>query len=366
MFIYYLDFFNVRGNAMTPESQLMLTPDQKNMIFENMSDGVMTVDAFGAVTYMNSACADIFEIENAEQVTGKPFASSFLSNKKNRAFNKLFEDCIKNNERPEKINVRYRSDAGMKHLNIAISLIQPVIAEPEYEKTFLGMVVLIEDTTDRFTLRQREHDCAYIFAGLIICTSLFLLAWSLIRFTLHIRLKSSTYTFIIECITFFLFLEIVFMTSFSMRDIGIAPKLTRLKENITETLILASTGCIILLLSKIVLNLIGIRIKAYFIGGSLHGAYVYAYTSLIQEFLARGVIQTSVKSLMRVKYQKTFSIIITSLLFSIMHIPLGFYFMTCALLLSLVLGYIYERQGDIWGCVFLHWCCGYVGMCLYF
>lgn len=351
---------------MTTETQLMLTPDQKNIIFENMSDGVMTVDASGAVTYLNSACADIFGIENTEETSGKSFADSFLSNKKNRAFNKLFEDCMKNNERPEKTNVRYRSDDSMKHLNIAISLIQPVETEPEDEKTFPGMIVLIEDTTDRFTLRQREHDCAYIFAGLIICTSLFLLAWSLIRFTLHIYLKSSTYTFIIECITFALFLEIVFMTSFSMRDIGLAPKLARLKKNIIETLILAAIGCLLLLLSKVILNLIGIRIKAYFIGGSLHGAYVYIYTSFIQEFLARGVIQTCVKSLMRIKYQKTFGIILTSLLFSIMHIPLGFYFMACALILSLVLGYIYEHQGDIWGCVFLHWCCGYVGMCLYF
>ncbi len=326
----------------------------------------MTIDASGIVTYLNSACADIFEIEEADKIAGQSFARCFLANKKNRAFNKLFEDCIKNNERPEKTNVRYRSGTGMKHLNIAISLIQSEEITPAGEKAFPGMIVLIEDTTDRFTLRQHEHDCAYIFAGLIICTSLFLLAWSLIRFTLHIYLKSSTYTFIIECITFALFLEIVFMTSFSMRDIGLAPKLARLKKNILETMLLAAIGCLALVLGKVVLNLIGIRIKAYFIGGSLHGAYVYAYTSLIQEFLARGVIQTCVKSLMRIKYQKTFGIILTSLLFSIMHIPLGFYFMACALVLSLVLGYIYERQGDIWGCVFLHWCCGYVGMCLYF
>lgn len=351
---------------MTPESQLMLTSEQKNMIFENMSDGVMTIDASGVITYLNSACAGIFEIENTDEITGQLFANYFLTNKKNRAFNKLFQECMKNNERPEKINVRYRSNIGMKHLNIAISLIQSDDISSTGKKVFPGMIILIEDTTDRFTLRQHEHDCAYIFAGLIICTSLFLLAWSFIRFTLHIHLKPSTYTFIIECIAFALFLEIVFLTSFSMRDIGLAPKLKRLKINIQETIILAVAGCLILILSKVVLNLIGIKIKNYFIGGSLHGAYIYAYTALVQEFLARGVIQTSIKSLMRVKYQKTFSVILTSLMFSIMHIPLGFYFMTCALILSLILGYIYERQGDIWGCVFLHWCCGYIGMCLYF
>lgn len=351
---------------MTPSRQMPLTPSQKNMIFENMSDGVMTVNSAGIITYLNSACMKIFDITNINEIMGKAFHEIFMSNKKNRAFNKLFNDSMNKNVQPEKTSVRYRTSNGLKHINISVSLIQTdedILADINH---FPGMMILIEDITDKFTLRQHQHDCAYIFAGLIICTSLFLFAWSLLRFTLHIYLKSSTYTFIIECITFALFLEIVFMTSFSMRDIGLIPKLSTLKKNCQETFIIAVTACAILLLSKIILNLFGIRIKSYFIGGSLHGAYVYIFTAFVQEFLARGVIQTSVKYLMRVKYQKTFSIILTSLLFSLMHIPFGFYFMLSAMCLSLALGYIYERHENIWGCVFLHWCCGYLAMCLYF
>ena len=56
----------------------------------------------------------------------------------------------------------------------------------------------------------------------------------------------------------------------------------------------------------------------------MHGAYIYLFTAFFQEFLARGVIQTSVKSLMKVKYQKQISIFLTSLLFSLMHLPFGF------------------------------------------
>ena len=97
----------------------------------------------------------------------------FMTNKKNRAFNKLFDECINNNKRPEKTNVRYRSNEGMKQFNISISLIQSEETLQSGPQTFPGMMVLIEDTTDRFTLRQHEHDCAYIFAGLIICTKPF-------------------------------------------------------------------------------------------------------------------------------------------------------------------------------------------------
>ena len=70
--------------------------------------------------------------------------------------------------------------------------------------------------------------------------------------------------------------------------------------------------------------------------------------------------------LMKIRFQKFFSIFLTSLLFSLMHMPFGFYFMMSAFLLSMALGYVYERHQNLWGCVFLHWCCGYLAMCLYF
>lgn len=343
-----------------------LTPVQKDMIFESMSDGIMTVNSAGIITYINSACTKIFKIDNAEEAVGQSFHEYFLNNRKNRAFNKLFNDSLNKNHQPEKTIVRYRTDEGIKHLNIGINLIQTQDTELDEESPFPGMIILIEDMSDKFALRQHERDCAFIFAGLVICISIYLSVWSLLRFTLHMYLKSSTYTFIIECMTFAIFLEIVFLTSFSMSDIGLVPKLSTLKRDIKETFIIGVISCAILLLSKVILGLCGIHIKSYYIGGSLHGAYVYIFTAFVQEFLARGVMQTCVKSIMRVKYQKASSIILSSLLFSLMHMPFGFYFMLSAFLLSVGLGCIYERQKNIWGCVILHWACGYLAMCLYF
>ena len=189
---------------------------------------------------------------------------------------------------------------------------------------FNGMVILIEDDTDKYKLRQHEHDCAFIFAGLILCISVFLMTWSLLQFTLHIYLKSSVYTQIIECITFLLFLVIVFMTSFSMRDIGLIPRKNTIKKTIVESLSIAAVASCILLLSKAILMLLGYKIKDYYIGGSLSGVYTYVFTAFVQEFLARGVIQTSVKSLMKIRFQKFFSIFLTSLLFSLMHMPVSY------------------------------------------
>lgn len=331
-----------------------------------MSDGILTVNGKGDITYANTALLKIFHIEQDKDILGKPFEIIFLQNKKNHAFGKLYSLAMKKEPPAGKNLIRYRMKNGEKlFLNIDVSLMEP--PQPDTcQKEFTGIIILIEDATDRFTLRQREHDYAYIFAGIILCITTYLMAWSCIRFTLGIHLNTSVYTLMIEAITFILFLEIVFFTSFSLKDVGVVPRWKKLRTNLFETLSIAAVAGAVLLVSKVLLTLFGIQIKSYFIGGSLQGMTNYAFTALLQEFLARGVIQTSVKSLMRIKYQKALGIILTSLLFSLMHIPFGFLFMMGALILSLALGTLFERQGDIWGCVLLHWFCGYLTMCLYF
>lgn len=346
--------------------ETLLTTEQQNLIFDNMSDGVMMIDAEGQISYINSACSKIFHLEE-EEILQNSFEEFFLQNKKNRSFNKLFQTSMDKGQIIPKTVVKYFSEDKEPHyLSVDISLIQQPGTSLRRKEPYQGMLVLIEDVTDSHRLKQQEHDCAYIFAGLIFCISIFLATWSLCRFTLHIPLKTKHYTLMIEGITFLLFLEIAFFTSFSLKDIGLIPNLSRIRKNCAETLSTGVVVCLVILLAKLILTMAGIKIKGYFIGGSLHGAYLYIFTAFVQEFLARGVIQTCVKSLMNVKYQNQFAILLTSLLFSLMHLPFGFYFMLGAFLLSLALGAIFERQKDLWGCAVLHWGCGYLAMCLFF
>ena len=343
----------------------ILSSSQKEMIFENMSDGIMTVNHNGQITYMNSACEKIFSTP-FEQMKNQSFEELFLANKNNRAFNRLFFNTLNKNAVTEKTTVKYQHDNTVQYFTIDISLIQPEDAILGRYDAFPGMVILFDDITEQRFLTQHKHDCAYIFAGLIFCISLYLSLWSLLQFTLHLPLKTSFYTLLIEGMAFLLFLEVFFCTSLSLRDIGLIPKRQTFKKCLIETGILLLAGCFLLILSQLILTLFGVQIKSRFIGGSLRGARIYLFTAVFQEFLARGVIQTSIKSLMRVKYQKAFGILLTSLLFSLMHLPFGFIFMLSAFALSISLGYLFERHGNMWGCAILHWGCGYLAMCLYF
>ena len=79
----------------------LLTKEQTDLIFNNMSDGVIMVNEEGIITYMNSASAAIFHID-AEDAIQKPFNDIFLQNKKNRAFNKLFRSSMEKGQLTEK------------------------------------------------------------------------------------------------------------------------------------------------------------------------------------------------------------------------------------------------------------------------
>lgn len=353
---------------MSTENTAVLTAAQKNHIFENMSDAIMTVGINSEISYMNSTCAQLFQIDK-ELALGEQVDRLILLHRKNKILRHFFSELFTTDFEPallEKLSKRefayWQIDGTKKYLEISVI---PLYSDEE-QSDLSGFLFQIVDITDRKRLLQHEHDCAHIFAGLIICISLYLFTWSLLRFTLRIYLKTSSYTLMIEGISILLFFDILLFTSISFRDLGIIPNWKKFGRNIISTTLLAVMLCGALILGKVILQLLGVEIKKYFIGGSIGGALFYIITALIQEFLARGVMQTCVKSLMNVKYQKQFGIVLTSLLFSLMHLPFGFLFMMGAFVLSLILGSIYENQGDFWGCVLLHWSVGYIAMSLYF
>ena len=67
----------------------LLTKEQTDLIFENMSDGVLMVNEDGINTYMNSACAKLLHV-SAPDVISSSFTDLFMQDKKNSAYNKLF------------------------------------------------------------------------------------------------------------------------------------------------------------------------------------------------------------------------------------------------------------------------------------
>lgn len=336
-----------------------LSEGQIETVFSHINDICLLLDREGVVKYANQAFFDTFQIPK-DSFDGK--IQNFLLGKRNKSFLELYTEILEGQMTDGSKVVKYTTEDNVKlHFEVEVLNVAEIEKSHQYET-----LIVIKNASERYRLAQLQHDCANIFASLIIGISLYIGTWTLCKFTLQLKLTTADYTKMIEGITFILFLEILFFTSFSLKDVGLVPQKKRIVRNGLWTIIIGIITCGLLLLGRIYMVYNGIPGKSYFIGGSISGAVSYILTATIQEFLARGVMQTSVKYLMNVRFQKTISVLLTSMLFSLMHLPFGFLFMLGAFLLSIALGTIYERQGDLWGCALLHWGCGYLAMALFF
>lgn len=339
----------------------IISEEDAGRIFNNMSDGVMIVDRNMRVVYYNQACRKLFfkkdDIRNAD------FREAFLSDPDNKEFNEFFNSAVEHHLNTKKTVSFHLPNREKIHVIAEISMKED---NDDDSYDFDGMLIMFEDVTEHYRLKTMVHDSSNIFFVLVSFIAVYLSIWCLTRFTLKAPLTNRHYTLMIEGITFLLFLEVLFATSFKFGDIGLIVNKFRWKRNVIETVTFGAIACALLLILRVLQIKLGLPGKSYFIGGSWKGCIKYLITCAFQEFLARGVIQTSVKYILQIPRQRGISIIITSFLFMMMHIPFGFPFMLGAFVLSLVLGLLYENQQDLYGCVLLHWGVGYLGMCLFF
>lgn len=88
----------------------------------------------------------------------------------------------------------------------------------------------------------------------------------------------------------------------------------------------------------------------------------YIITSPLQEFLARGFLLTTLVNINTTKNARHIAVICSSLMFTSLHLYYGFTFMIGAGILSVILGYCYLKDGNIWGVSLIHFIFGTVGI----
>jgi len=88
----------------------------------------------------------------------------------------------------------------------------------------------------------------------------------------------------------------------------------------------------------------------------------YTVTSVVQEFLARGFLVSTLMRINNRKSNKHVAVVCSSLMFTSLHLYYGFSFMVGAGLLSVLLGYCYLKDENIWGVSLIHFVFGTVGV----
>lgn len=329
-------------------------------VLRDMSAGVLVLNSNGYVAYLNKPASLIFEIpENI-----KPGSYSFniqMENSKNDNFYQYILDAVYEKIGTHIGHVDYFAPSGKYYaLRISSSYFQE-------ETSDLKQVILtVSDETEMVKLQRKVDDSSKTFSAFLFALCGLLIFYAMWEFAGRpIHTKYLTHgTEIIGLLLFFYMLK---ETSFSFHELGFA---TNRPFKIIKTGTTIALVCVFfLIIAKLVIRHFYphiFRPDLPFIDFSLFGLpqVFYVFTVIVQEFLARIVIQGSLYRIMVGKRLKLQSILLSSLIFAIMHMHLGFFFMIGAVILAGALGVLYQKQKSLIGVCIVHYVFGVSGTLL--
>ena len=204
-------------------------------------------------------------------------------------------------------------------------------------------------------LNRRKVEATFCLTIYLIVTSIWVLLVALWE-KLGRPIEPPTMTYGVEIIAILMFIAAKIKTRLGWDDLGLSFK------NMKPTMIRAAIISAIVAVLMIALKLIIMPGQPLF-DWSVYN-FMYPLTSILQEFLARGFLLTSLIYIYDTKYKKHMSVVLSSLLFTSLHLYYGFTFMIGAGLISVVLGFMYLKDENIWGVSLVHFVFGTLGAVL--
>lgn len=326
-------------------------------ILRDMNDGVLVLDMHGQILYLNEQGHAMLGVD--EDMTGRKYGQAFLSgdeDKTNDKFHQFVLDAVYDKTHAHNGEAVYQAEnRELRHFNLTSSFLY---GETKEQK--IGIVVLFTDITEVARLNRQRREASTVFAVLMICVCVYLFLWSLLRY-LNVEPPTWAMGMMIEGMSIIMFFIILKTTSFSLKDIGLRVK--NVKATFLPDILITLIGAVVLVLGKIVILRTA---PGFFPEGApfwdwsvgTFADVIYPFTVILQEFLARGVMQENLNRIFIGKYAGAMSIVVSSLVFGVLHIAYGLPFMIGASILLGALGVLYHKQGNIWGLCIVHYVLG--------
>lgn len=325
-------------------------------ILRDMDEGVLVLDKAGTIIYINSIACKL--LGTKYEPTGKKYATVFLnSDAQNDTFHQLILDAVYDKEKSQTGVVDWSDNNEKRKFKLTTSFLQ---SEENDEKT--GVVALISDVTEVEKLHAQRRESSAIFATMMMCVCayvFFVSAMSWIKWDMPLWIT----TIIIQVIGLVMFFMVKKCTSISMRNTGII--LVNAKQTFLTAILISVAGVVLLVGAKVILLW---KAPGFFPAGTPFWDWsignvadlFYPITVIVQEFLARGVMQESLQRIFVGKYATGIAILVSSLIFGLLHIAYGFQYMVGAAVLLGALGFLYNKQKNIWGLCIIHYILGEV------
>lgn len=327
-------------------------------ILRDMNDGVLVLDPLGTILYLNEKGRAM--LGRSESPEGQKYSLLMMDDESggvNDGFHQFVLDAVYDKEHAHSGEVSYQTKKQKKQLHLTSSFL---CSEDGSEKT--GVVLVMNDVTEIAQLNLKRRESSIVFAVLMICVCSYLFLWSFLRY-INIEPPGQVMNLVIEGISILMFIVILKTTSFSIHDIGL--RIENARATFLPDIFITLAGTFLLVAGKVAMLKIS---PSYFPEGApfwdwsagTFADVIYPFTVILQEFLARGVMQENLRRIFTGKYAGFLSIFVSALVFGVLHIAYGLPYMLGSFALLGALGVLYQKQGNIWGLCIVHYVLGEV------
>lgn len=321
--------------------------DKKEYALETMNEGVLIIAKNGQISYANTKAKEIFPISDAHSVLFQTVLSD--PSGRNDELIDLVIDVISTGEVRSSRLIHYFN--GVCSYSLFSSCTK--MDDNQFVFTFTDQTQLAAEV-------RKRNDATVILSLFFIIACMWTIGVSVWMRTGEL-FDVGHLTTVMEVIGAAAVLLVLQKTSLKFKDMGIPFDniVPTLQRTAVRLLVLLGLFCVV----KLLLHL--------FYPGFFHEDFPfwdwkqadsrlikYLFTAFIQEFLARGGVQSSLSRILSGKHAKDHAIFLTSIYFMSLHFQYGLPMMIGSGVLSVILGYIYKKDGNIYGATLVHYCFG--------
>ena len=328
----------------------------ESRVLRDMHSSVIVLDNKGMIQYINKPAALKFEIsENIEP--GKVHFEENLENSYNDEFNQYIFDAIYQKEKRHNGVVNYMSRSGIRYV---FRMSASYIEHNEF------VVITLEDVTIEHALQERVHDSSLVFTAFLFMLSIWIIICEFVDYIGN-TVPNRIMTIGVEIMGVLLFIFILKFTSLTFKDIGLFTSNT--KKVVRDGILISISCVIVLVLIKFITrqfnpNAFKPDIPFIDLEKLKRIGITYFFTAGVQEFLARGVVQSNLERMIVGDHKKGIAIVLSGLLFATLHAYYGFFFMMGAAVLAMIEGILYSKQKSLISIWIVHYVFGLIGMTL--
>ncbi|HHW47617.1 MAG TPA: cyclic nucleotide-binding domain-containing protein [Clostridiaceae bacterium] len=339
----YLILDRIKTRHFTPGERIIREGDKADSLFiiENGQADVISESSGGVlIGQLNSG--DFFG--EVALLTGKTRTASIVA-KTDMTVYEIFKDDLE--------------QVTKSHPHIIGTLLQKL-----YDRLKVSYLSLEEKNEELKKMNKIRTELASLFTSIVLLITSYTFILGLLSteaIVRHLPEQSSYFiSRIIEVTTLALVVKIIRNSSLSWKDFGLT--LSGAKKSIMESLVISLAIMGILALAKYALIVAypdKIPDKRIIVWEYFDYTYVtYLVVAPLQEFITRGVVQSSLERLLVGRSKVVLSIIITSLLFGSLHVFASIYLALAAVVTGWLWGWMYYRHKNLIGISISHFLIG--------